>query len=109
MSEQQIICKKYDSKWSPVNKIMHVGISNDLTSQPLNGLRHKPEKGTTGWYIWAGNYSEDKDFFKPLHAVHLLQINPKIIKYLGLAPGYRLQIDNTNYEDVWFDEKLLNK
>ncbi|WP_423842024.1 immunity protein Imm33 domain-containing protein [Acanthopleuribacter pedis] len=35
---------------------LKVGISLHVKSeiQPLNGLRHQPEKGTSGWYIWAG-------------------------------------------------------
>ncbi|WP_432444553.1 immunity protein Imm33 domain-containing protein [Rhizobium leguminosarum] len=26
---------------------------------PLNGLRHPPEAGTNGWFIWGGEYSTD--------------------------------------------------
>ena len=54
---------------------------------PVNGLRHWPEGDTSGWYIWAGEYSEDPDFFKPLHIEHLMEWCPWVEKYLGLAPG----------------------
>ncbi len=39
-------------------------------------------------------------------AEHLLEINPKIVNYLGLEVGFRFLIDNNGYEDVWKDEKL---
>jgi hypothetical protein len=32
-----------------------VGIALDaLHLAPVNGLRHQPERGTCGWYIWGG-------------------------------------------------------
>ena len=36
---------------------------------PLNGLRHRPEHGTSGWYIWRGaDLSQADDFFEsPAH------------------------------------------
>jgi hypothetical protein len=76
---------------------------------PLNGLRHFPQGDTTGWYIWAGeNFSEESDFFVPLHVKHLEDWCPEIIKYLGLPPGHRFLITNEGYEDVWEDKTLLN-
>ncbi|RFS21188.1 hypothetical protein DVR12_17800 [Chitinophaga silvatica] len=75
---------------------------------PVNGLRH-PVKAvhSAGWYIWGGEeFSEASDFFSPLHIHHLLETMPKVLQYLGLAPGWRFLFDET-YEDVWFDESLL--
>ncbi|WP_441007151.1 immunity protein Imm33 domain-containing protein, partial [Neisseria meningitidis] len=38
-----------------------------------------------------------------------LQIwRPEIIPFLTLPPGYRFLIGENGYEDVWFDELLLN-
>ena len=51
--------------------------------------------------------SEAPDFFSPLHVEHLAAHLPKVVEYLDLPPGYRFLIDGENYEDVWFDEKLL--
>jgi hypothetical protein len=31
-----------------------------------------------------------------------------VLKYLGLPAGWRFQIDEKGYEDVWFDESILN-
>lgn len=104
---QKLICEKYNSSWKPVNKKWKIGINLSDNVNPINGLRHPKSKGNEGWYIWCGEYKEDEDFFKPICIEHLLQINPKIIKYLGLKEGFRFQIDNKGYEDVWFDEELL--
>jgi len=108
IEKQKEICEKYNSKWKPINEKSKIGISGNLNFEKLNGLRHKTEKGKVCWYIWSGEYSEDVDFFKPICAEHLLQQNSKIIKYLGLDDGFRFLITENGYEDVWFDEKLLN-
>jgi hypothetical protein len=103
---QKEICEKYDSKWTPINKNLMVGVSDNLISDPINGLRHPSDKGTTGWFIWTGDYSDADDFFKPMCAEHLLQIRPQIIKYLGLDVGFRFLTDSNGHEDVWYDETL---
>ena len=104
---QKEICKKYNSEWKPINEKSKIAISDNLNLEKLNGLRHKTEKGKICWYIWSGEYSENDDFFKPICAEHLLQRNPKIIKYLGLDDGFRFLITESGYEDVWFDKNLL--
>ena len=103
---QKKICKKYNSLWKPINKKFKIGISDNWNENPINGLRHSQQKGTTGWFIWSGEYSENDDFFKPICAEHLLQIRPEIIKYLGLEIGFRFLVDNKGYEDVWKDENI---
>jgi hypothetical protein len=106
LEEQKKICKEYDSLWNPIDKNLKVGISTDLNSEPLNGLRHNSENGTTGWFIWSGEYDEREDFFKPICAEHLLEKKPEVIKYLALDVGFRFLIGKENYEDVWFDKKI---
>ena len=111
IDKQKSVCEKYGSKWTPINKKFRVGVSHNLSTDPIHGLRHPNDKettkGTTGWFIWTGEYSDAEDFFKPICAEHLLQIRPDIIKYLGLAAGFRFLADSSGYEDVWFDEKLM--
>ena len=106
ISKQKEICEKYGSQWKPINKKLKIGISESLDDQPIHGLGHPKENGTTGWLIWSGDFIERDDFFKPICAEHLLQRRPEIIKYLGLDVGYRFLIDDNGYEDIWFDEKL---
>lgn len=109
IEKQKEICAKYNSNWKPINYKLKIGASVDLNLDPLNGMREKAENGTTGWFIWSGKFSENKDFFKPLSSEHLLQIRPQIIKYLGLDVGFRILIDNDGYEDVWFDGNIIDK
>ena len=79
-----------------------------LGSLPINGLRHPPERGTSGWYLWAGtSFPAAADAFQPTHAHHLLQRCPWVLPYLELAPGWRFLIA-PGYEDVWFDKTLLD-
>ena len=110
-SEQLVLCKKYSVVYFESPEYLKVGISKifEKNKLPINGLRHPPEKDTAGWYIWSGEeFSEDPDFFLPIHTKHLKIICPQIIKYLGLPPGYRFLMGENNYEDVWEDLNLLD-
>ena len=51
--------------------------------------------------------SDAPDYFKPLHVEHLKEWCPEVEKYLGLGPGWRVLIAG-EYEDVWYDESLLD-
>ncbi len=108
IDKQKEICTTHNSTWKPINKKLNVGVSANLDNDQINGLRHPNEKGTTGWFIWTGEYSEADNFFQPICAEHLLQKRPDIIKYLGLDIGFRFLADRNDYEDIWFDENLKN-
>lgn len=106
---QKELCEKYKARFLSSPSNLKVGIATNVREGivPINGLRHPPEGDTTGWYIYAGEeLSDDPDFFKPLHVEHLDDWCPQIKKYLGLAPGWRFLVAG-DYEDVWFDESLL--
>ena len=85
-----------------------VGISFDIQSGrlPINGVRCRPENGTTGWYIWAGAaMPEDPGAFASLHVAHLWERCPEVLPYLELPPGWRFLIA-PGCEDVWFDPEV---
>lgn len=110
MKIQQEICNKYDAAWCPSSDNKKIGIAKNVFAGvlPINGLRHPETEDTAGWYIWAGgDIPNDSNFFEPIHILHLKERLPLVLKYLGLPPGYRFQIDDTGYEDIWFDEALL--
>ena len=109
IKEQINICDSYGSPYVESPAILKVGISKNVKDGifPVNGLRHPPEGDTTGWYIWAGDYSDDPDFFVPLHVMHLKDWCPEIIKFLGLSPGWRF-LAAPNHEDVWEDSSFLD-
>ena len=86
-----------------------VGIAlSTLSELPLNALRVKPAAGVSGWYIGGGEYSAANDFFEPLHISHLEDHCGLIVPYLGLAPGWRVQLA-PGHEDVWVDESTANE
>ena len=110
--QQREICKRLDVLWTPVDRHLMIAINNSLFTDtyPVNGLRHPKEKIIDGWYIWSGGeIPQDRvDFFNPLHPEHLIETRSFVLKYLGLPYGYRFQIDDKGYEDIWFDQSILS-
>jgi len=106
---QKEVCKKFKTSFCECSLDLKVGLSKGARDGliPLNGLRHTPDQGTTGWYIYAGlEFSSDDGFFEPIHAAHLITSAPHLLQYLGLPPGWRFLLAE-NHEDIWFDESLL--
>ena len=107
---QKRVCQNFEASFLPCDESLKIGISKDFDPRqfPINGLRHPPSGYTAGWYIWSGeHFSEAPDFFNAIHVWHLHERCPAIMKYLGLAPGWRFLIA-PGWEDVWFDSNLLN-
>jgi hypothetical protein len=107
---QRATCALYGSKFVETSRYERLGVADNVISGmlPLNGLRHPPVEGASGWYIWAGDtLSADPRFFRPLHASHILEYCPEVGPFLGLAPGWRFLIAG-DYQDVWYDPELLD-
>jgi hypothetical protein len=103
------ICLRYGADLVDVGDGDMLGVALNVKDgiKPLNGLRHPIVGNFSGWYIWSGTeWSEKEDFFKPMHISHVHSWNPLISRYLGLAPGWRF-LATEDYEDVWFDQQLL--
>jgi hypothetical protein len=106
--EQKMLCEKYKTEFHPINLDGKIGIAIDVAGKmPITGVRKPLSNGLEGWYIWSGEYSNDDNFFKPIHAIHLHELLPIVEKYLALKPGFKFIVDDEGYEDVWFDETLL--
>ena len=108
-AEQRLLCIKCGAQFLEASDGSKVGLARNVRQGvlPINGVRHVPVGDTSGWYIWAGEtLSVAEDFFQPLHIGHLHEDCPQVIKYLGLAPGWRFLIAG-DYEDVWFDADVL--
>lgn len=109
-ADQESVCARFGVELEPLPDGLKVGVARNVRSGlvPLNGLRHRATADTTGWYIWAGEeMSTDRDFFVPLHVRHLPEWCPAAMAYLGLPPGWRFLVA-PGFEDVWFDESLLD-
>jgi len=105
--DQRRICEKHRKAFDPPSTSEKLGIAlSTLHLVPLNGLRHRPENGTCGWYIWGGDLSDRADFFEPLHADHLAEHCPAVLPYLALPPGCRFLVA-ADGDDVWEDPSLL--
>ncbi|RKQ69008.1 hypothetical protein DES40_1785 [Litorimonas taeanensis] len=105
---QREVCADYGAIYcpSPFENIIGISAQVKKGEEPIHGLRHPLSEGTNGWYVWAGEYSEDPDFFKPIHTEHIMDLYPSILKFLGLPPGWRF-LKAHGYEDVWYDGELL--
>lgn len=100
------VCNRFGAAPSMPAAREKVGIAlQSLHLRPLNALRHAPGDGTCGWYIWAGEFSSDPEFFSPLHVAHLDAHVPEFTPYIALPPGWRVQLA-PGHEDVWFDEGI---
>jgi hypothetical protein len=107
--DQLRLCARFGVTPFPTPGDQKVGIARNVREGiwPVHGLRHPPEGGTCGWYLWAGDdIPEDPDFFLPLHAHHLHEWRPEIVVYLALPPGWRFRVA-PGYEDVYEDDTLL--
>ena len=110
VAEQRKICEKYNIPWVETPLDMRVGLMKNFADgqMPLNGLRHPPDGGTAGWYLWAGvRWTTDINEWDALHISHLSEQSSFVAKYLGLPPGYRFLVDDKGHEDVWFDQVSL--
>jgi hypothetical protein len=115
VAAQRAVCEKYGTPHQPPRYDRKVGVNLTGDRYPLNGLR-EPEDDrwdeVSGWWIWSGERSIPQDdsgsFFDSLHAWHLPERCPEVLPYLGLPPGWRFLIA-PGYEDVWFDQSLLER
>ncbi len=109
IKQQKAICTKWGSPFVEADAELKCGLAiKTVGLKPIYGMRYAKCKGTTGWYIWCGEYSDDPDFYDPLCTRHIPDYLPLVLPYLGLAPGYSFIIDADGYEDVWFNEELAS-
>ena len=107
LTRQLETCAQHGASFAPSSNEDKAGVAANTELRPLNGLRHTPQAGTCGWFIWGGTtLSSSPDFFKPVHVSHLEQLCPEVLPFLGMAPGWRFLIDG-QHTDVWFDDQLL--
>lgn len=109
VNAQRELCQKYGAEYVCSSLSSKLGISEKALESvfPIHGLRHSPGSEISGWYIWSEDYSEDPNFFEPMHVEHAISESAIYARYLGLAPGWRFLIAEDGYEDVWFDPGLL--
>ena len=103
-SAQVAVCRKYALPVIPPEDMVAVAIPT-IGKMPIHGSRIiLPKDGNISWFIHCGEFSDADDFYQPLHAAHLQEMLPLVVKYLGLPPGSRFIIDDQGYEDVWQEQ-----
>jgi hypothetical protein len=103
--KQMEICERIGSAFSPCDLNLKAGIAmSTLQQAPLQGVRVSADETTCGWYIWGGKFSDSPDFFQSVHVAHLSDLLPSVIPYLGLSPGFKFIIDDSGYEDIWYED-----
>lgn len=108
---QRDMCRRFAVEPAPPEQRTMVGLalSRPRHLEPLNALRHPIAANSNGWFVWRGAAipQEDDNFFAPLHVEHLDEHAPELGPYLALPPGWGVVLA-PGYEDVWYDETLLD-
>jgi len=104
---QTRICAKYGADTVAYLNGAKIGVARNVRDGvlPINGVRVTPLGDSSGWFVWAGEWSDAPDFFVPLHVDHLKEWCPSAVPFLLLPPGWRFQVA-PNHEDVWFDSDV---
>lgn len=98
---QQDTCKRLALPEAASEEMVAVAIST-LGKMPVYGTRIVlSQGGNISWFFHCGEYSDGDDFYQPVHAEHLSELLPSVLKYLRLPPGSKFIIDDQGYEDVW--------
>jgi len=104
------ICDRLGVSAQPPAEGSKLGVALGTSGFPINGLRHEVFDDANGWYVWCEEVlGEGDDFFSPLHVEHIHEYLPLIQSYLDLPPGYRFLLGDDGFEDVWFDQSLLEE
>jgi hypothetical protein len=109
-SRQTAVCARALTEPAFLQPKARVGIGRDFNpaQMPINGLRHPTHGNMCGWYIWSGEeLSQDADYFEVVCYEHLVNESWEWLVYLALPAGWRF-LSAPGYEDIWFDDGLLN-
>jgi len=113
---QQPVCRRFGVRPVPSDPDLDCGVARNVHDRtyatrgvyPLIAVRHPVEHGTSGWYVWAGPYSDADDFFLPVHTAHLESYCPELVPFLALPPGWWVELGPGTYENVGKDRALLD-
>jgi len=100
-------CRTHHVSFVPARPHSNVYFALETIGQsPINGLRHPPQRDSSGWYIWCGEeFPTSPQCFIALQTIHLADCCPEAVEFLGLPPGYRFRATGERIE-VWLDPKF---
>lgn len=99
LRSQVAVCEKFDVEPQLLLRHDRLGIAlATMNLVPVNGMRIRATSGSSGWFIYGGEPSDDPDFYQPLCVTHLWRYCEIAVPYLCLPAGWRFQIDAHGYE-----------
>lgn len=103
---QHQICEQASSVFIPPRADQMIVISDGVyEGEIVQGVRYESPKHMSGWWITTDRYNGDVTSLKTVHAYHLTEKRPDLVKFLALSVGHRFYSDNG---EVKFDQKVLD-
>lgn len=101
---QHETCLRVNAEFSPIRPDQLVVISDGVyENEPTEGVRYTSPQHMSGWWLTTDRYNGDINTLKTVHAHHVSEKRPDLVKYFGLPFGYRFF---AREDDVWFDSKV---
>ncbi|MQQ34521.1 hypothetical protein GE543_09115 [Pseudomonas sp. SZ57] len=100
--EQHAICAKMCVKHSvPLHDQLIVISDGVFEGDAVEGVRYPSPEHMSGWWITTDRYNGDTQTLKTVHAHHVAEHRPDLVKFLALPFGYRFHEASG---DVWKDK-----
>ncbi|MFN3149121.1 hypothetical protein [Bremerella sp.] len=98
---QRRICTIFDAQYTPVGP-GRIGIALQTLDQlPFRGVRVAPVGNMCGWWIHAGEWSDDPHFYQPMCQEHIEETCQWILPFLKLPIGWQFYTDGKGNIDAW--------
>ncbi|WP_425413063.1 immunity protein Imm33 domain-containing protein [Micromonospora citrea] len=107
---QRDTCRRFTVEPVPPRQRTMVGLalSRPRHMEPLNALRHPTAGNGNGWFVWRGPaIPQEDDNFCTLARRAPGRTRPGAWAVSRPSPGWGVVLA-PGYEDVWYDETLLN-
>lgn len=106
--DQQFVCSQHKASFSPRQAdkltVVSAGVMEGLAVQ---GVRYPSPDHMSGWWITTDLYDGNIKSLRREHTYHITAARPDLAKYLALPEGFRFNFSVG--EEVWFDEKVLER
>jgi hypothetical protein len=103
--DQHEVCGRYGAEFSPPRPDQLVVISDGvLQGEAVQGVRYPSPGHMSGWWLTTRSCDGDIRSLTREHLYHVTAARPDLGRYMALPFG--LRFDQTNGEDVWFDQDV---
>lgn len=89
-AEQYALCAKLGVECSvPLHDQLMVISDGVFEGDAVEGVRYPSPEHMSGWWITTDRYNGDTQTLKTVHAHHVAEHRPDLVKFLALPFGYR--------------------